>query len=1026
MSEAKLTAIASPRGHRRDSAATPTRSAPPTRTLPMAEGGAPDGGNLPAQTGMQPPKMLRADVVQLAISRLHIGMQALVTETLRELNLDASCSATLLSASPLRQKPKQRIRTNGSRPPRVLRDASKSSVVDSISSIRHNGHEAASANSEIQPVSRPELASSAADSQDPAKAEKQHPADRKNLSEDSQWAATPQSSFVAKMSSGTRRADLESSSFTKKIDQHRNLREEVIPDCAAAVHASFRQPPRAGRAASVCDGSSSVLDAAKKEEGDAAAPNRWKKLGTLWKASKAAAVSSEAEAHEANGESTSFKSGDRWLATTPFPLKRRLTTSLKRSPSSPDVKKLGAPELQTMIANRRRAVRGGRRLSSSVGILAAASTRHRKASCMDANAAQQMAFLESRLRQAQLRMQGQDPELMKALFGLDADSLLWKEDMADKVQWYIWHPLSWSRFCWDCILAILILVSTIETPFSIAFLSTSDFTVGHRIFIYSIDGIMLLDVVSNFFSGYVDDDERVVMDHKKIVKRYLKTWFFIEFISSLPIADLLPVSRALLRSLRIFRLVRLLRLRRLLRYIARWQDDVRVSHTSIRLIKLFVAVFLYIHLNACLQFGTPALQDFPSDSWVHLAGLPISRLPEPDAVFMCYTVSFFTAFSNALCVSYGIVTPSRLDELWIMLLSMVTGASMYAVALAVACNILQSVDHASRRYQNTLDELTELMRVRCFPKSLKERVRKLLEIHYPNRRMFSSTMLERELSSSLSSEVRVTQCAALFAVTPIFQDADPSFLAAMSDTLEIEYSQPGDWLTREREIVRNVIFIQQGRVEVLIEGEPVAELVEGAYVGEIATLGLNEAHDTDDDDDPLLCAATASVRAIEVTTVFLARRQRFRALIQHYPEVKNAMRVVARLRYQRGHVGKSSGEMGHLEGNRYKNPIQRTESRRWQAISSLTTEDMEEYVTAQRISAIQQHDERKSTNLDRDISRQQSCTSDVASNTEQGRVLESSGNARSAANNRRMSVTEMRRNRKGGTAKSTLRTSLEA
>ena len=58
-------------------------------------------------------------------------------------------------------------------------------------------------------------------------------------------------------------------------------------------------------------------------------------------------------------------------------------------------------------------------------------------------------------------------------------------------------------------------------------------------------------------------------------------------------------------------------------------------------------------------------------------------------------------------------------------LSMVTGASMYAVALAFACNVLQSVDHAARRYQNVLLEVNELMRVRCFPKSLRERVRKV-------------------------------------------------------------------------------------------------------------------------------------------------------------------------------------------------------------------------------------------------------------------------------------------------------------
>ena len=682
------------------------------------------------------------------------------------------------------------------------------------------------------------------------------------------------------------------------------------------------------------------------------------------------------------------------------------------------------PVLNALNANRRRAVRT-RRMSSSVqDAVSAASTRMRKGSIQDDSKAAKAA-LESRMRQAQLRMQGQDPELMKALFGLDADSLLWKDDLGNlRPAWWIWHPLAWSRFCWDCLAALLILISTIETPFTIAFLSTTDLSIGHRIFNYAIDGFMMLDVVSNFFTGFVDEDERVCMDQKLIAKRYVKGWFLVELISSLPIADLLPVSRAFLRSLRVLRLVRLLRVQRLMRYIARWQDDVTWSHTTIRLVKLLIAVFTYVHLSACLQFGTPALQSFPVDSWVHAAELPIDSLPESNAVMHCYTVAFFTAFSNALCVSYGVVTPSRIEELWVMLLSMVSGASMYAVALAVACNILQSVDHASRRYQNTLAELGEMMRVRCFPKSLKDRVRKLLEIEYPNRRMFSSSLMEKEFSSALALETRMTQCATLFAVTPIFQDAERAFLSAMAGALEIEFSQPGDWLTREHEVVRHVFFVQQGRVEVLIDAHPVAELVEGAYIGEITALGLNDDDDIDDGEDPIKCAATASVRSIEVTTLCIVPRARFRAIVAHYPAVKNAMRVVAQLRHARGHATPfGASPFGDS----------RVSSRRWQAISELTREDMEEYVCAQRISAIQQHEKEVEERKTQDFERRSQTTGcerrhSTACGADQRSAVDRkvsfgvpAQQAARSAQSRRLSLTEMRRNRKASPSKENAR-----
>ena len=592
------------------------------------------------------------------------------------------------------------------------------------------------------------------------------------------------------------------------------------------------------------------------------------------------------------------------------------------------------------------------------------------------------ALHEAQMRQARLRMQGHDPDLMKALFGLDADSLLWVEDPEAHrggALWYILHPLTWKRLAWDLMMAALIAFTTIETPFAIAFLDYETHSV-HRALNYSIDSIMLCDVALSFFSGYVDEDEQIVLNHRRIVKHYTRGWFLLELLTSLPVHDVTPITRTAFRSLRLLRLFRLLRLHRLTRRLTSWQEDATWSLTALRLLKLLFGVFTYAHLNACFQFGVPSVNGFPADSWVFMANLPIDQLPATDAVIECYTVAFFQAISNALCTGYGVTTPSRVDELWTMLLSMVIGACLYAVALAFACNVLQNVDHGSRRYQNLLAEANELMRVRCFPKSLRDRVRRLLEIQYPNRRAFSADLL-REVSTPMRHEIRMTQCASLFRLTPLFQGADPAFLSAMAGALEVEYAQPGDWLTREHEATRCVFFVQQGRVEVLIDAKPVAELVEGSYIGEIAALGLgNEAGSEDEagendgedawhdasgaDDDPLACAATASVRAIEVTTLFVVGRQRFRAIVSHYPAMRKAMQVVARLRYARGAAAvDGSGVVPSLRTARKQVMVDQASRARWQAISELRGEDVEAYVEAQRLHAIEEQKEKERERL---------------------------------------------------------------
>ena len=49
-----------------------------------------------------------------------------------------------------------------------------------------------------------------------------------------------------------------------------------------------------------------------------------------------------------------------------------------------------------------------------------------------------------------------------------------------------------------------------------------------------VDFIFLIDIIANFHTSYVDNDGEIVLDLKKIRCAYLKTWFFVDMITSLP------------------------------------------------------------------------------------------------------------------------------------------------------------------------------------------------------------------------------------------------------------------------------------------------------------------------------------------------------------------------------------------------------------------------------------------------------------------------------------------------------------
>jgi hypothetical protein len=99
--------------------------------------------------------------------------------------------------------------------------------------------------------------------------------------------------------------------------------------------------------------------------------------------------------------------------------------------------------------------------------------------------------------------------------------------------------------------------------------------------------------------------------------------------------------------------------------------------------------------------------------------------------------------------------------------------------------------------------------------------------------------------------------------------------------------------------------------------------------------------------------ATASVRAMEVTTMFALPQEKFVAIVSHHPRVEHAMKVVAKLRLARaGH--KPAAPSGSLA-----DVVRGDKSRRWAAMSSLTSHAVKEYVAAQRAIDVYEHEKEK-------------------------------------------------------------------
>uniref|UniRef100_A0A182P4F0 Ion transport domain-containing protein n=1 Tax=Anopheles epiroticus TaxID=199890 RepID=A0A182P4F0_9DIPT len=199
-------------------------------------------------------------------------------------------------------------------------------------------------------------------------------------------------------------------------------------------------------------------------------------------------------------------------------------------------------------------------------------------------------FLKNQL---QAWFQPTDNRLAMKLFG--SKKALVKERIRQKTagHWVI-HPCSSFRFYWDLCMLLLLVANLIILPVAISFFN-DDLSTRWIAFNCLSDTIFLVDIVVNFRTGIMQQDnaEQVILDPKLIAKHYLKTWFFLDLISSIPLDyiflifnqmqkysqdftdfQLLHAGRALriLRLAKLLSLVRLLRLSRLVRYVSQWEE----------------------------------------------------------------------------------------------------------------------------------------------------------------------------------------------------------------------------------------------------------------------------------------------------------------------------------------------------------------------------------------------------------------------------------------------------------------------
>lgn len=315
---------------------------------------------------------------------------------------------------------------------------------------------------------------------------------------------------------------------------------------------------------------------------------------------------------------------------------------------------------------------------------------------------------------------------------------------------------------WNLIVLLLMIYTATIMPYRISFVENdSD---GWKTIENVIDFLFIFDIMVTFNSSFYRSGTNILVRSRyEIAVNYIKSWFFIDLLASIPQNLILPSSQnkstSLVRLTRLPKLYRMIRVIRFLKlaktmknteYVQKLQDFFNVNFGLYRLLTFFVTAVMIAHISACIWYSLPKIYD-ETDFWVINLGL------QDEEEFRLYLFSLYWAFATMFTLGFGDIHAFNSMEHILSIIWMLFGVGFYSFTIGTVSSILTSVETREKMLNNKLQILNTFAKETRLSKSIKEKIKKLL-CYNSNKNFFSwieRQDLFKDLPSNLKNEVSV-------------------------------------------------------------------------------------------------------------------------------------------------------------------------------------------------------------------------------------------------------------------------------
>jgi hypothetical protein len=281
---------------------------------------------------------------------------------------------------------------------------------------------------------------------------------------------------------------------------------------------------------------------------------------------------------------------------------------------------------------------------------------------------------------------------------------------------------------WDFLILSLVLFSIMYVPFRIGF----DMQDGAALIAFDLfmDGLFFLDIMFTMNTAAIDPKtDKLVVNRRKLVRQYLKLWFWIDIVSSIPfdmLANSLDVKSS---SASAFKLVKILRLFRLLKLMRVFKTDrikerlerLNISPALVNVITLLGILIGAAHVIACfwvfIARGDVLGSDWKTEhSWITYMDL------QEEGPLRVYVCALYWTMATILTIGYGDIHAINMGERVYAIL-VLSGGMMFAAVISQITKVTAARNPTQQLIIASMSELDTYLSQKKFPKPLKKAVR---------------------------------------------------------------------------------------------------------------------------------------------------------------------------------------------------------------------------------------------------------------------------------------------------------------